>query len=120
MEIKNLVTAALIIFIVIVVGVLTASIFIKQPIKTPTTDQNSLTLAQIAIHNTSSDCWTIVNNKIYNVTNYIPLHPAGADKITPFCGKDATQAFSTRGGKGPHPKEAQDVLNTYYIGDLKQ
>jgi cytochrome b involved in lipid metabolism len=93
---------------------------IKQNV---TGEQNSeitlLNLEEIAKHNLKNDCWVIVENKVYNVSDFIDLHPAGPDKIIPFCGKDATTAFETRGGKGPHPEKANKTLNNYYLGDFK-
>lgn len=38
------------------------------------------------------DCWTLVNGRVYDVTNYIPYHPGGK-KIMLGAGKDATQLF---------------------------
>ena len=62
--------------------------------------QIKLTIAEVAKHNTPSDCWFIVQNKVYNVTGFLRLHPGGADQIIPYCGKDGSQAFLTRGGLG--------------------
>jgi cytochrome b involved in lipid metabolism len=44
---------------------------------------NSETLAQ---HNSKSDCWIVYNDKVYDITSYLPRHPGGAGTITPFCG----------------------------------
>lgn len=71
------------------------------------------TLADVALHNTASNCWMIINGKVYNVTAYIPQHPGGS-AIVAFCGQDATQAF---GGVSAH-QFATTVLPSYYIGDL--
>jgi len=145
MQVRNIVTISLMIFIIIVVVILGASVFINQnkpsqqidtvinPPKnnpapndaTPTGGTTtppvttSITATEIAKHSTASDCWVIISSKIYNVTNYIPLHPAGPDKIIPYCGKDSTVAFNTKGGKGSHSQKAQDALNTYYVGNLR-
>ena len=47
------------------------------------------------------------------------MHPAGPAVIISLCGKDATTAFATRNGKGPHPQKANDILSSYYMGDIK-
>ncbi len=90
------------------------------PIAINTNENNSITLTneEISKHNNAQDCWLIINKKIYAATNYIPKHPGGKNSIIPFCGKDATRAFQTRGGKGAHPLSAQDILTQIYIGDL--
>ncbi|OSX64028.1 hypothetical protein POSPLADRAFT_1137596 [Postia placenta MAD-698-R-SB12] len=41
---------------------------------------------------TNSDCWVIVDNKVYDVTDFIPAHPGGARMLLNFAGRDATAA----------------------------
>lgn len=77
-----------------------------------------LSVAEVAKHSSPSDCWFIVSNKVYNVTSFINSHPGGAMRITSNCGKDATQAYQTQGGKGSHSSAATSMLQTLYIGNL--
>jgi len=126
--VKNIVTISLIIFVVAVVIILGAGVFLNQnkTSTTPIVQQNSnttdtvatITSSDVAKHNTVSDCWLIVNEKVYNVTDYIYLHPADPNTIIDNCGKDATVAFDAKGGKGSHSQRAKDALNDYYVGDL--
>jgi hypothetical protein len=51
------------------------------------------TLADVAIHNSQADCWTLVFDKVYNITTYIKNHPGGASSISKICGKDGTAIF---------------------------
>ncbi len=84
------------------------------------TKQLSFTAAEVALHNSEKDCWLIINKKIYNVTEYLPYHKGKPETILPYCGKDATSAFQTKGEKGkPHSDKALELLNTFYIGELK-
>lgn len=91
---------------------------------TPLSNNNSTlpsyTLAEVAQHNTKADCWEIINDKVYNLTQAIDTHPGGPDSVIQFCGQDATQGFMTRNGKGPHSSRAEADLQNFYIGDLKQ
>jgi hypothetical protein len=74
---------------------------------------------EIARHNTESDCWMIINNKVYNLSGYATAHPGGTQNITSYCGKEATSAFATKGGQGnPHSGGANSYLASLYIGDL--
>ena len=132
MKIKSFVTFSLIIFVAVIILILGGAVFLKQ--NSSNINQNSpavsnsqnnqtaaatsFTLAEVSKHNTESDCWTIVSDKVYNVTDIIPGHPGGSQAIIPFCGKDATTAFETKGGRGAHSQRANDVLNTYYVGNI--
>lgn len=33
----------------------------------------------IAYHSDSTDCWVIINGKVWDVSNYLYSHPGGAD-----------------------------------------
>ena len=73
------------------------------------------TLADVAKHNSSTDCWIVLNRtEVYNVSSFLSVHPAGPSPITPFCGKDATTAFNNVG----HSSSAVAMEQTYLIGNL--
>lgn len=71
------------------------------------------TMDEVSAHNTSSDCWMVIDGKVYDVTSFIPSHPGGATIIA-FCGLDASTAFAGQ----PMHSYATGLLPTYYIGDL--
>jgi cytochrome b involved in lipid metabolism len=98
---------------------------IKQISPTAITDQApsstanlSLTSSETAKHNSIGDCWIIIQGFVYNVTSYLNLHPGGSDRITPFCGQDASNAFSTQGGQGTHSSQADFDLSKLKLGQL--
>jgi len=94
---------------------------VLQPTTVPANANQSLTLtsAEVASHNTLQNCWLIISGKVYEVTSYVFNHPGGANAISPYCGKDGTQAFSTKGGKGSnHSSGAYSQLNGYLIGSV--
>jgi uncharacterized protein YjdB len=73
------------------------------------------TLADVAKHNSSTDCWIVLNStEVYNVTSFLSVHPAGAAPITPYCGADATTAFNNV----RHSSSAVAMEATYLIGNL--
>jgi L-lactate dehydrogenase (cytochrome) len=39
-------------------------------------------------------CWTIINGRVYDFTNFINRHPGGSSVILNAAGKDGAQAFS--------------------------
>lgn len=90
---------------------------------TQNTSQNvtTYTMTEIAKHSSESNCWLLINNKVYDVTKFIPDHPGGVAQIIPYCGKEATKAFDTQGGRGrPHSPTADEMLKDYFIGNLSQ
>jgi cytochrome b involved in lipid metabolism len=91
----------------------------KAPVVQTSAATPALTMAVVAMHNTADDCWLVINNNIYNVTDFIPNHPGGDQHIIDYCGKDATTAFETKGGSGKtHSDQARQILAQFYIGDL--
>jgi cytochrome b involved in lipid metabolism/monoamine oxidase len=78
--------------------------------------KKAFTLAEIKKHNKKGDAWTLIENKVYNISSWIPKHPGG-EIIMQAVGKDATQLFNSRG----HPSYVKKtILPKYYIGTLKK
>ncbi|KAK2873233.1 hypothetical protein FQN49_002506 [Arthroderma sp. PD_2] len=48
----------------------------------------------IAKHNTASDCWVVVENQVWDITDFIHEHPGGPSIILKYAGRDATTAYS--------------------------
>jgi cytochrome b involved in lipid metabolism len=77
----------------------------------------SYTMDEVAVHNSASDCWLVINNNVYNVTTFIPKHPGGRD-IIKGCGKDATNMFNRESEH--QEKNASQYLPDYLIGTLSK
>jgi cytochrome b involved in lipid metabolism len=78
----------------------------------------TLTVEEVQKHNQHNDCWLIINDAVYDVTNYAQFHPGGDQRIYNFCGQDATIAFQTQGGRGSHSQRAIDQLKQLYLGKI--
>ncbi len=87
------------------------------PAVTTTTTQapGTYTMAQVAQHATTSSCWTVVNDKVYDVTAWVSQHPGGPDPIGSLCGHDGTSAFTNEHGTERKPNS---TLDGYKIGTL--
>lgn len=42
-------------------------------------DEKVLKKEEIALHSDSTDCWIIVNGKVWDLTQYLANHPGGVD-----------------------------------------
>jgi cytochrome b involved in lipid metabolism/monoamine oxidase len=73
------------------------------------------TLEEVSKHNKKSDAWIVINNKVADITEWIPKHPGG-DIIMKGVGKDATTLFNNIG----HDDYAKKMLKKYQIGILKK
>ena len=51
-------------------------------------------IEEVAKHNTADDCWLVIESDVYDVTKFLPLHPAGKNVILKHAGKDATEIYN--------------------------
>lgn len=96
-------------------------------VTTDTLSGVTLNIAEIAKHNKQTDCWMLINGKVYNITSYFGSHPGGNATMSATCGTDATSAYMTKdpnattsGNRRAHSSRAVNLLSNYYIGDLNQ
>lgn len=74
------------------------------------------TAAEVAQHSTAGDCWSIVNGRVYDLTNWVNQHPGGQAVIEGMCGKDGSAGFN---GQHAGAGEPAQVLAEYELGPLK-
>lgn len=82
-----------------------------------TATPTSYTAAEVALHKDGESCWTIIDGNVYDLTQWIPQHPGGAQAILGLCGRDGTEAFH---GQHDDAKRQADILATFKIGTLSQ
>jgi len=75
-----------------------------------------LTTDVVAQHNTKDSCYTIINDKVYDLTTWVDSHPGGTRAIESLCGRDSTPNFKNKHNLQVKPQEALDKL---YIGPFK-
>ena len=76
-----------------------------------------ISLDTLQSHGGDNDCWISIYKKVYNVTEFIVLHPGGT-VIKQGCGKDATELFKS---VPKHAKASVDqILTKLWIGTLSQ
>jgi nitrate reductase (NAD(P)H) len=64
-------------------------------------------------HNSISDCWVVINNKVYDLTDFLNLHPGGQASIAAHAGEDATVPFYDI-----HSDVASAIKGAYVIGTV--
>lgn len=85
----------------------------QQPISR---EELRLSMDEVMRHDTPTDCWSVVDGTVYDMTTFIARHPAGGSDIVEYmCGQDATEDFlGEHDGQG----EAEKWLATLKIGVL--
>lgn len=79
-------------------------------------EKKTFTLGEVKKHNKKNDAWTIIENKVYDITTWIPRHPGG-DVILKAVGKNGTRLFKSVN----HPSFVKEnVLPKYYIGNISK
>ena len=77
--------------------------------------QKSYNRSEVLQHNTLDDCWVIINNKVYDLSDFIKKHPGGKEIIETRAGEDATSFFYL---KHVSNKGILRQLETYCIGEI--
>ncbi|KAH8553421.1 FMN-dependent dehydrogenase-domain-containing protein [Umbelopsis sp. PMI_123] len=65
----------------------------------------TITLQEVAQHNTKDDLWIVIHGKVYDLTKFLPEHPGGPRIIMKYAGQDATDAFD--------PIHPPDIIDRY-------
>lgn len=71
------------------------------------------TLCQVRRHTTPESCWIVANHNVYDVTTFLPRHPAGTFSIVRHAGgRDCSEDLAF------HSTKAQRLWNQHKIGRL--
>jgi len=79
-----------------------------------------LRLEEVKQHNigrgADKSVWTIIHDKVYDVTKFLDEHPGGEEILIENAGVDSTENFEDVG----HSSDAREMLEEYYIGELAE
>lgn len=78
------------------------------------TSTTIITVAEVRKHNMEDDLWIILENKVYDLTDFAPTHPGGPGYLTMNAGMDGTDPFADV----HFSVDARPEAKEYYIGDL--
>lgn len=79
----------------------------------PLAPTKRFSMEEVAQHCTEKSAWLVIDGSVYDVTNFIKVHPGGM-RILEGCGKDATKLFRTM-----HSKYAVAKLPRFLIGTIE-
>lgn len=71
-------------------------------------------MAQVRENANSKNPWIVIDDCIYDVTEFLNDHPGGEEVLLEQAGKDATEEFEDVG----HSSDAREVMKKYKIGEL--
>lgn len=75
---------------------------------------STYTVEDVSNHNTSDDIWIIINNDVFDITDFIDEHPGGKQVLLSVGGKDATDFFEEL----HRPSILDEIAINYKIGSL--
>ncbi|XP_026668586.1 cytochrome B5-like protein [Ceratina calcarata] len=87
---------------------------IKSSSKEETKKLKTINLDEVSWHDTADNCWVVIHDFVYDVTDFVESHPGGSDVILEYAGRDATLPFIGTG----HSSMARAGLDRYLIGEL--
>ena len=72
------------------------------------------TIEEVNQHNTDTDCWVVIDKKVYDISEFVSQHPGGKQILVSVSGDDVTDYFYEL-----HRKEIlEEVASDYLIGEL--
>lgn len=81
--------------------------------------ETSYAIIDVNLHFSADDCWTVIDDSVYDLTKFFSNHPGG-EKILMACGKNATDFFNGTNPLGRmHSEIAKNILSGMKIGNFK-
>ncbi|MCG5535387.1 cytochrome b5 domain-containing protein [Ectothiorhodospira mobilis] len=84
-------------------------------------ESKPIPLQEVARHDHRKDCWMVIDAQVYDITDYLPRHPGSMDPVLEWCGREATEAWDTKGDADSprvHSRGAHYLLQRYHLGPL--
>eukprot|EP00667_Euglena_gracilis_P019881 EG_transcript_21384 len=75
--------------------------------------KQTFTWEEVRKHNSAESCWVVADGLVFDVTDFLPLHPAGVNSILMRAGQDATRDYRFH-----NSKSRNEIWMQYCIGSL--
>ncbi|GFG35192.1 hypothetical protein Cfor_11683 [Coptotermes formosanus] len=76
----------------------------------------TISLDQVSWHDHRADCWVVIYDQVYDITEFLPEHPGGEEILLEYAGRDATLAFRGIG----HDVAMLQTLQECFLGVLPE
>lgn len=83
----------------------------------PVVLEKTFSPADVAVHSSSSSCWVVFRENVYDITEYLHIHPGGPKILLDKAGRDMTADFEAAHGTENFRIEA--MLEPYKIGRIQ-
>jgi len=84
-----------------------------EAVGAPAGDGAVYTMDDVAAHDSAGDAWLVINDRVYDISDFVGQHPGGAI-IMSVAGKDATEFFMEL-----HKESIlEEVAEDYFIGTI--
>eukprot|EP00736_Rhodelphis_marinus_P010532 Rmarinus@m.4439 len=82
-------------------------------------DDRFFSVSEIVLHNNKENgYWMLVDDMVYDVTDFLPMHPGGIRIIREHCGRDCTRTFMQVSHH--NNPEVISLLNAYTFGRVRK
>lgn len=115
---RRLYLSTTLVFWLLVAAFWIGSVWLPPAEQTAIAAGNIVSPTELAKHAVPGNCWMAIRGNVYDLSAYLPLHPSPPAVVTPWCGKEATEAYNTKTKGRPHSAYADDLLAKYRIGTL--
>lgn len=116
---KKLVYTAFVAFWAVVATIVLIESLQPEPDVPSDPSNRSFSIAEVSHHDSAEDCWMAIEGGVYDLSDYLPRHPAPRRVIVAWCGREATRAMRTKGDDIDHSERAWRLLRRYRIGTLE-
>ncbi|CAH1117891.1 unnamed protein product [Phaedon cochleariae] len=79
-----------------------------------TPGEKVITMKEVSWHDEADDCWIIIYDRVYDISDFLDEHPGGSDLLLEYAGREASGAFRGSG----HSAQAIRALDRFCIGEL--
>ena len=115
---RKLVYTAFVAFWTVVATIAVVESLQPEPEPPSRPSSRSFSIEEVSRHDSAEDCWMGIEGGVYDLTDYLPRHPAPRRVIVAWCGREASRAMRSRGDGTDHSERAWRLLERYRIGRL--